>query len=439
MPTILIIDDEEAIVYAFCRFLEKRNYTTLRASNSREALAACPKADVAFLDVRLGSEDGLALLPQLLATNPALRIIVMTAFGTLETVSRAMEGKAFDYVTKPLDLQDALRLVEQALASTKQPSSTTDPATASGFIGDSPVMQSLFKQLLRVAAVEAPVLITGETGTGKELAARMIHQKSARSSGPFVAVNCGALPEHLVESELFGHSKGAFTGALQDKTGFCEAANQGVLFLDEIGELPLPVQVKLLRFLDQRCFEKVGGTTPIHVDVRIIAATNRDLHAAVAQGSFRADLFYRLAVLHIQTPPLRQHPDDIPELAQHFLHEVAPHTQFSPEALAVLQKHPWPGNVRELRNTIWQAATLAAGTILQPNQIPLPCAPTPVSSNPSLQAFVDSLPDNALALDPLLQELQKLLAQRALALTNGNQTAAAELLGIHRNSLRRIL
>ncbi|MBR0458584.1 MAG: sigma-54-dependent Fis family transcriptional regulator [Victivallales bacterium] len=437
MPTILIIDDEEAIAYAFCRFLEKRGYATLRAFNSREALAHASRADVAFLDVRLGAEDGLALLPQLLATNPALRIIVMTAFGTLETVSRAMEGQAFDYVTKPLDLQDALHLVEQALASVQQTPQTAVPA-ASGFVGDSPVMQSLFKQLLRVAAVEAPVLITGETGTGKELAARLLHQKSARANGPFVAVNCGALPEHLVESELFGHCKGAFTGALQDKTGFCETANHGILFLDEIGELPLPVQVKLLRFLDNPTFEKIGGTTPIHVDVRIIAATNRDLHAAVAQGSFRADLFYRLDVLHIQTPPLRQHPDDIPALAQHFLHEVAPHTHFSPEALAALQKHPWPGNVRELRNTIWQAATLAAGSLLQPNQIPFAPA-SEKNASPSLQAFVDSLSDDSLAMEPLLQALQKLLAQRALALTNGNQTAAAELLGIHRNSLHRIL
>lgn len=435
MQTILVIDDEESICYALRRYLERRGYRVETVANGEKALHWCPKAQFAFLDVRLGQEDGLALLAKMKAQNPQLPIVVMTAYGSLETVSRAMEQGAFDYVTKPLDMKRAEELVSLALASSAEQPREDTPHAEAGFVGSSKVMQELFKNLLRCAGMEAPVLITGETGTGKELAARLIHSKSRRHQAPFVAVNCGALPENLVESELFGHRRGTFTGAEQDKGGLCAAANTGILFLDEVGELPPHAQVKLLRFLDSGQFWPLGAAEPMSVDVRVVAATNRNLQEAVEQGTFRADLFYRLAVLHIHTPALREHPGDIPELARFFLAQANDKLSLDEEAARELTRRHWHGNVRELRNTIWQAVTTTQGSLVSVANLP---HGIPEDGGDALQQYVNSLDLDGQAMERAVSELQARLIRRALEECGGNQTLAAEKLGLHRNSLHRL-
>lgn len=439
---ILVVDDEPAICYAFKRFFEKRGFAVSATGDVDKAFEECEENGplLVFLDVRLGGADGLELLARIKEASPALPVVVMTAFGSLETVSRAMELHAFDYVTKPLDMSRAEALVKQVQAANKIRHEV--PAVECGFAGASPVMQQLFKQLLKIAALDAPVLINGETGTGKELAARLIHSRSRRAKGPFIPVNCGALPEHLVESELFGHKKGTFTGAIQDKVGLCEAADKGVLFLDEVGDLPLTAQVKLLRFLDQRQVERLGGTAPVDVDVRVLAATNRDLHSAVESGRFRADLYYRIAVLQVKTPSLEQHKEDVPELAAHFLRQFDPSLSLSREAVELLVSRSWPGNVRELRNAVWQAAAAAQGSVVTADCVSEHKGAAGESSGMDedwLQKYVDSLPFAGECLHKAVDELQTRLIRRALAESGGNQTAAAEKLGLHRNSLRRMM
>jgi anaerobic nitric oxide reductase transcription regulator len=316
-------------------------------------------------------------------------------------------------------------------------------------------MQDFFAQLLRIAALDAPVLLSGETGTGKDLAARLLHARSRRYDGPFIAVNCGALPENLVESELFGHCQGTFTGATDDKVGRCEAAHLGVLFLDEISELSLPAQVKLLRFLDHGVVERLGASRGIKVDVRVIAASNRDLPAAVAAGQFRADLFYRLAVLRVRTPSLREHPEDIPALAGHILRQLNPHLRLSPESSAALQGRSWPGNVRELRNALYQAATHSRREVITPTSLAMADSSSAGISSSSagisasvgghrpeqeLTEFVEGIDlTSGTAMKDAIEAMQGQLIARALRETRGNQTQAAVKLGLHRNSLRRLL
>ena len=449
-PRILIVDDEEAICFAFCRSLAKRGYDVRAASNAVDARRLCRswRPALVFLDLRLGDSDGMALLKEFKGAWPELPVIMMTAYGSLELVSQAMACGALDYLTKPLDMGRVNALVAELFASHAGDDAIVEPE--GGFVGSSPLMQELFSQLLRMAALDAPVLLSGETGTGKDLAAHLLHARSRRHDGPFVAVNCGALPENLVESELFGHCKGTFTGATDDKIGRCEAADRGVLFLDEISELPLSAQVKLLRFLDHGVVERLGASRGSKVDVRVIAASNRDLPAAVAAGQFRADLFYRLAVLQVRTPPLREHPEDIPALAQHILRQLDQRLQLSPDSVAALQARPWPGNVRELRNALYQAATRARGDVITPANLAAVMATVGSavdgasagerSSDRLLADYVESVDLNSgTAMKDAVEALQRRLCERALREADGNQTQAAAKLGLHRNSLRRLL
>lgn len=438
---IAIIDDEESICFAFCRSLNKHGFEARAAGNGGDALRLCHswQPELVFLDLRLGDADGMDILKQLKRERPELPVVIMTAYGSLELVSQAMACGALDYLTKPLDMGRVNALVAELFA--KHDGSETRVEPEGGFVGSSALMQELFSQLLRIAALDAPVLISGDTGTGKDLAARLLHARSRRSKGPFVAVNCGALPENLVESELFGHSKGTFTGATEDKMGRCEAAHGGVLFLDEISELPMPAQVKLLRFLDHGVVERLGANRPSKVDVRVVAASNRELPPAVAAGQFRADLFYRLAVLQVRTPPLRAHPEDIPELARHFLQHVDSRLRLAPESVAALQARPWPGNVRELRNVLYQAAMGARGEVISPAHL------VPASGDASDDASGSILADyvasinfaSGNAMNVATAALQRLLVARALREADGNQTHAAAKLGLHRNTLRRLL
>lgn len=436
---ILIVDDEEAICFAFGRFFSRRGATVLSTGSLQEGLRLCAKADLLFLDIRLNDGDGLETLPEIRRRFPSLPVVIMTAYGTLDRVAKAMQYGAFEYLTKPLDLKQAETLAMQAFAQPGgKKESTGDYA---GFVGDSPRMQALLLQLLRFAQTDQPVLLCGETGTGKELAAHFLHQRGKRVKGPLVSVNCGALPENLVESELFGHCKGTFTGAVEDKTGLCEAADKGILFLDEIGELPLAAQVKLLRFLDCGRLEKLGRIAPEQLDVRVISASNRDLRQAVKAGSFRSDLYYRLAVLQVHMPSLREHMEDIPDLARYFLPQ---NLVLSPEALCQLFSWDWPGNVRELRNVLSQAAASAHGNVILPSDIPKELqsgkASLPEPGSGALQRYADSITlSGENCLQDAVAEVQRVLIERALRECDGNQSAAAEKLGIHRNSLRRLL
>ena len=440
---LLIVDDEEAIRFALTRYFRDTGYEVEAAATlaaGRKYLASF-RPHLVFLDIRLPDGSGLDLLAEARQLSPESRVVVMTAYGTLDTVRQALECQAFEYLVKPVDLGEADDLVRQVRAALETTVAGPAPQAPHGFVGTSAAMQDLYKRIGQAARTDASVLIEGETGTGKELAARALHAFSRRSDGPFAAVNCGALSEGLLESELFGHVRGSFTGAVNDKAGRFEAAHGGTLFLDEIGELPLHAQVKLLRALDSGVIERVGSVTPIRVDVRIVAATNRDLQAEVAAGRFRADLYFRLAVLRLALPPLRGRRHDIPALAERFLAEFAtgPAPRLSREAEALLLEHDWPGNVRELRNAMAQAAAVCAGGLVLPSHLPSFSPSRPQNGSP-LEAFLDQIEGQGGALHArATAELETRLIERALAAVDGNRSLAAERLGLHRNTLRRKL
>ncbi len=447
--SILVIDDEQSICFAFKRYFESRGTAVAVAHTVRDGRAKYLelRPDVVFLDVRLGDGSGLDLLESLRRDDPGACVVMITAYGSLDTVTRAIRNKAFDYLVKPLDLDRAGEVFAQALASRAAPQSVSDsdgrPAGAgTAIVGSSPAIQEVFKRIGRVSQADASVLIHGQTGTGKELVARVIHEHSPREARPFVTVNCAALPENLVESELFGYARGAFTGADADKPGRFEMAHTGTLFLDEIGELPMAAQVKLLRFLDSQTIERLGSVSPICVDVRILAATNRDLPAEVEAGRFREDLYYRLAVIQIEVPPLAQRRQDIAELTHHFLAQFAPGRGISDEAMAALTGCDWPGNVRQLRNALEHAAVVSGTGPILPAHLPEavqtgePGGQTPAGDAlisrylDQVQPGPDGLHQSALA------PIERAVIVRALAETGGKQGQAAKLLGIHRNTLR---
>jgi two-component system nitrogen regulation response regulator GlnG len=449
--SILVVDDEESICLAFRRFFERRQWQVHVAPSCAKGLEMYRqfRPDVVFLDVRLADGDGLKVLERLRMDDPQASVIIITAYGSLEVVMRAMRGQAFAFMSKPLDLDKAVELADRVIASRLQMATAPEGSSAgsTAIVGTSPVMQEVYKRIALVAQSDAAVLILGPTGTGKDLVARTIHQHSARRDKPFVAINCGALPENLVESELFGHVRGAFTGADADRPGRFESANGGTVFLDEVGELPPPAQVKLLRVLDSHALERLGSTRSIDLDVRVLAATNRKLAADVESGRFRADLYYRLAVMQIELPPLAERREDILMLARHFLSPGAGPGQaaplISPEAAYALERYSWPGNVRELKNALEHATALARSRPILPADLPEQVRTGVRSDEPPrrlqqmVQEYLASLPEGERDLyRQTIHITERALIEHALARTGGNQSEAAALLGLHRNTLR---
>jgi two-component system NtrC family response regulator len=502
---ILVIDDEVEVGTFFRCLLERKGYRVVVATNGREACRAinAQKFNVAVVDLKLPDSDGLSLLQEIKKVQPDCEVIIMTGYSTTRTAVRAIQLGAYDYIEKPFeDISEVESLIDKALdfaggaEERKKKLSSAEwshIATRAGIIvGNSRAMNQLLSVAYKIARKDVNVLIQGETGTGKEVLARFIHAASHRSDHPFIPVNCGALPENLLESELFGHEKGAFTGAIGQRRGIFELANHGTLFLDEIGEASLSIQVKLLRVLETGEFMRVGGEKPIKTDVRIIAATNVDLEQAVREKSFREDLFYRLDVVRLCLPPLRERREDIPELVNHFLKELSgqgtgQEIRISPEAMKIMMQYSWPGNVRELLNAIQQAAALCDGTVILPghlssritgslNQFPR-AGPALLENQPQGSPFLAQLQNMAQAKDYLsgledgelsrvfhllkvleknvlevmsrrglpcpppatIEEMEREAINQALVYSRGNISLAARVLGIGRNTLYRKL
>jgi len=443
METILIVDDEKNYLVVLSAFLSEEGYETMTAEEGQEALEILETADIDLVltDMKMPSMDGIELLRRIKKKSPDLPLVVMTAYGTVEKAVEAMQQGAFNFIQKPFLNETLKQIVDNAVATYRVVKENRRLVEAleeryrfDNIVGKSKPLQDVFDVVQKVAHTKATVLITGESGTGKELIAKAIHFNSPRRDKPFVAVSCAALSETLLESELFGHEKGAFTGAIAVKKGRFELADGGTLFLDEIGEVPVPVQVKLLRVLEEMRFERVGGAKTITADVRLIAATNRTLKAEVEQGSFREDLYFRLNVVHIELPPLRERAEDIPLLAAHFIQKYGREANredmtVSPEAMRFFYNHRWPGNVRELEHAIERAALLSSG-----NEITLDDLPKDLVTFSDLEVPMDwqklsNLPET-------LDSIEKRLIQKALALSNNVQSRAANLLGIPRANLQ---
>ena len=459
MAKILVIDDEPSILHAFRRAFNDPNDTLLTAPDAEEGLAlvAREQPDVIVLDLNLPDASSLDAYRQVRGLDARIPVIFITGHGTTETAIEAMKQGAFDYLLKPLELDQVRDLVERAAEISRLgrvPAVVPDEAAAAGtkadvLIGRSPAMQEVYKAIGRVAPQDLAVLILGESGTGKELVARAIYQHSRRASGSFLAVNCAAIPETLLESELFGHEKGAFTGADRRRIGKFEQCSGGTLFLDEIGDMTPLTQAKLLRVLQDGRFERVGGNETIWADVRIIAATNRDLTQMAAAGEFREDLYYRLGVVTITLPPLRDRIKDVPLLIDHFLKRFSPEmgkevAQIAPDALESLLRYPWPGNLRELQSVLRQALLRAQGSVLLADFLsPMVRGEAPPEAGPRFAAvdweeFLDErLRDGSQDLHAeALTLMERSLLTRVLRFTRGNQLQAAKILGITRGSLR---
>lgn len=435
---ILVVDDDASLRRVIEFSLAETGYQVQTAASGEEGLALFEKqpADAVVTDITMPGMSGLDVLRKLQERAPGLPVIIITAYGTIESAVEAMKQGAYDYITKPFN-RDELRLIlERALKLRRLESENTrlreeviGKYRFDGIIGTSERFQEVLDLAGRVAGSDANVLITGESGTGKELIARAIHYSGSRAAGPFVAVNCAAIPENLIESELFGHVKGAFTGAVKDKEGKFELANGGTIFLDEIGELRIDLQAKILRVLQERTIDRVGGTKAAAVDVRVLAATNRDLEREVKEGRFREDLYYRLSVITLQVPPLRERKDDIPLLAEHFLRKYNRDAQVTlePDALAALIAYGWPGNVRELENVIERASVLRRAAAVTISDLPDKLQ----RNRGSVSEIILNLPGEGIS----LEELEKNLISKALEKHKGNQTRAAEYLRITRPTL----
>jgi nitrogen regulation protein NR(I) len=485
-----VIDDDNEIRYSLDRVLSSRGYRVLSAGSGEDGLDVVKgnSPDVIFMDIRMGGISGLETLQRVRHMDPQAVVILMTAFGTTQTAIEAMKFGAFDYIMKPFDVHKVLQLTESASKARRglQEAARLKPTLNSedyeeGIVGRSEAMQEVFKVIGQVAPSDVTVLVTGESGTGKELVARCVHQYSARSRRPFVAVNCAAIPENLIESELFGHERGSFTGATGQRMGRFEQCDGGTIFLDEIGDMALPTQTKILRVLQEGEIQRVGGSETIKVDVRVIAATNRNLEEMVAARTFREDLYYRLNVVRLRLPPLRERMGDLPLLVDFLLQKLektrkVKGKRLAPEAMAMLRAHRWPGNVRELENVIYRSAVMAQGDVVLMRDLPselregkivgaeapetrgiLPVAAVALGSaaealampaeetNPPIigggqgRDLLDSLYTELRqsAGENILGAIEKEMIVRALRETDGNQVKASGILGITRTTLRK--
>lgn len=448
MATILVVDDEQAICEFLTVLLESKGHRVITASDGEQALelVAHQSPDLVISDVQMPRLDGIGLLTCIRKTDPHLPVIMVTAYASMDSTIQAMRLGADDYITKPFKIDEIRLVVEKALAKARRPHNQSAGPTPmeetqpAGLIGRSPKMVELYKLITRIAELDSTVLITGESGTGKELVARTIHCTSPRSDRLFLAINCGAIPEQLLESELFGHVKGSFTGAVSHKAGLFEVANRGTVLLDEIGEMSAALQVKLLRFLQGRTFRRVGGTEDLEVDVRLIAATNKDLVKAMADGAFREDLFYRLNVIPIHLPPLRERTEDIPLLANRLLAQCTLRQQrgtasISPEAMEILVRYRWPGNVRELENIIERAVAFETSDQLTSASLPLEIREAPDHVERPGRVSIP-LPEEGIDLDVAVADIEKGLMRQALERSGWVQKRAADLLKISFRSFR---
>ncbi|HXZ35239.1 MAG TPA: sigma-54 dependent transcriptional regulator [Thermodesulfobacteriota bacterium] len=452
-PRILIVDDEARMQRLFEINLGPK-YEVMTAGDGEQALEVVKSGDVTLLvtDLKMPGMNGMTLLQEVHRVYPDLPVVIMTAYGTVEGAVQAMKEGAVDYILKPVKMEEMEFLIEKTLSvrrlqdenrSLRQElQSVYGPAS---IVGNHPAMQKIIQLISQVAGTKATVLVQGESGTGKEIIARAIHYQSDRASKPFVVINCAAIPSNLLESELFGHEKGAFTGAIKTKKGRLELADQGTLFLDEIGEMPKELQVKILRVLEEQKFQRVGGTEDVEVDNRIIAATNKDLKQAVEAGAFRDDLFYRLNVITISIPPLRERKEDIPLLVDYFLEKhrkifKSRATGVSDEALKLLAEYPWPGNVRELENTLVRAMILCGSELIQPGDLPEGLGPEEIEEEVRPPTDREELKQmKKVAQQKAKGEIEKKFIIEALKQGGGNVMRSAEMVGMDRRQFQNLL
>ena len=460
---ILIADDEDGLRWVLEKGLRGAGYevTSVRDGDAAVRAFESEPFDLVFLDVRMPGADGLTVLGRLRERRSDAVVVVMTAHGTMDTAIQAMQRGAYDYLAKPFDIDEVLLLAERALAASRLKQEVVrlkgglqEVWEFGALIGRHPRMQDVYKTIGRIAASDVTVLLRGESGTGKELVARAIHHYSRRAGRPFIAVSCAAIPGSLLESELFGHERGAFTDAKERKLGKLELAHGGTFYLDEIGDMPLDLQAKLLRALQERTIERVGGQDTIRIDVRVLAATNRDLESLMKEGKFREDLYYRLNVVTLNLPPLRERRRDIPLLVEHFLAKYAPELGergLAPEALDRLVGHEWPGNVRELENVVQRAMVMATSGIILPEHLPI--GPVSAAASVAVDATLEDIIERKLIecvrglrehasanlYELMMGLVEKPLLRAVMRETAGNQVRAAHILGINRNTLRKKL
>jgi two-component system response regulator PilR (NtrC family) len=447
MASILVVDDEPGIREFLQIMLEREGYEVSCAANGSEAIARFRKKryDVVLADVRMPKVNGFQVLTKIKELSSETKVVMITAYASYETAVESMKEGAYDYITKPFNVDEVKITVKNALQKREAIGEVIHKKKGKGkverfegMVSNSPEMLKVFDLIPRAGSSKASVLITGESGTGKELVARAIHQNSPRREQPFITINCGGVPDQLLESELFGYKKGSFTGAITDKIGLFEAADKGTIFLDEIGDLPLPLQVKLLRVAQERSFKPVGGTKEISVDVRIISATNIDLEEKVIKGEFREDLFYRLNVIQVKIPPLRERKTDIPFLAHYFLEKYSQESgkeirNISSYALKVLFDYTFPGNVRELENIVERSVALETSNIILPESLTLSRFKKEKKGNSMVEA---DIPPEGISLEEEVGKLEKRLLLKALQRTNGEMKKAAKLLNIPYRSIR---
>ncbi len=447
MKRILIAEDKPSMLRMLSQVFSENNYQVVECHNGAEAVARIREGEIDLIitDLKMPGADGLTVLQESKKHLPGTPVIIITAFGTVENAVEAMREGAFDYLLKPfsvaeIEVKVAKALEQERILSENEYLKTTLSTQLGTLIGRSQVMQEIYKFIMKVAPGNAPVMILGESGTGKELVAREIHNHSSRAKRPFIPINSAALAEGVLESEMFGHEKGAFTGAIASKKGLVEQADGGTLFLDEIGDLGFNLQAKLLRFLQEKEFKRVGGLQTLKVDVRVLAATHQDLQRKITANQFRQDLYYRLNVITISLPSLREHPEDLPDLIDHFcrkyceaLHKTV---QFPKEVLDILATYHWPGNIRELKNVIERAVVLAEGPSVRREELPREIWQRPLQKELASPSDIPLHLDATQPLDKRLERLEQEIIKRTLEECHGNQTQAAKKLGLKRSSLQ---